>query len=72
MEALYGAPPLWIPEAGRVLPTTNPPTAFIWLLPIHRLEADHLGAHGFAALETLLQRQEVDLLDLRRPAAAEH
>ena len=46
--------------------TTAGSTHFLWLVPIHRVEAKFVRRFGWQQFEDLLEKQDPDLLDLHR------
>jgi hypothetical protein len=45
----------------------DPPTVFVWLIPITGVEATYCRTHGHQAFDDLLLAENPDLLDLDRP-----
>lgn len=68
-EALYVCPPVYFPPELDPLVSDDLHVHFFWLVPVHAVEARWIRAHqdGGYPFEDLLQDQDPDLLDLRRP-----
>lgn len=66
LSAFYAAVPVALPDAFAVFEGSDPPTVFVWLVPISAREAGLVGAHGWSWFEDQLVEQQPDLFDLRR------
>jgi hypothetical protein len=71
MEALYVAPPVYLPESFHVYrPHDGEPVVMGWLVPISASEAEFVRVHGASRFDDELGRHDPDLLDFdRRPIA---
>lgn len=67
LSALYAAIPVLLPDAFAVFEGSEPPTVFVWLVPVTAVEADLIGSHGWSWFEDQLVEQQPDLFDLGRP-----
>jgi hypothetical protein len=69
VEAFYVCPPVYYPRALEPFEAGDLHVHFFWLVPIHAAEAEWINRHDDATIrfEDLLQDQDPDLLDLRRP-----
>lgn len=65
---LYSAIPVFFPDEFQAWRGSDPPTVFVWLVPITTAERHFVEAKGWEAFEQLLEAQDPDLLDLNRPA----
>lgn len=68
MSDLYCAIPVFFPDEFQAWRGSDPPTVFVWLVPITTAERQFVEAKGWEAFEQLLEVQDPDLLDLDRPA----
>jgi Suppressor of fused protein (SUFU) len=70
VEALYSSAPAYFQESFHVYTPQDGtlPIVLVWLVPITASEAAFVRRAGWNAFETELQRQNPDLLDLRRSA----
>lgn len=68
MDALIALPPMPFPDSFYVIRDTDPPTAFMLLLPITNAEAQFARAQGWEALENLIIEHDPDIYDLHRPS----
>jgi hypothetical protein len=66
LEALYASLPAYFPDAFAVCEQSEPPTHFLWMIPITRTEAAFVKSHGWSRFEDLLVKFDPDLLDLNR------
>jgi hypothetical protein len=66
LDALYAAAPVMLPNEFATLLGSNPPTVFVWLVPISNREADLVATHGWGWFEDQLVEQQPDLYDLDR------
>lgn len=67
-QAIYCSAPTFLDDAFAVLAGDDPPTVFIWAIPIYTDEADFIAAAGWEAFETRLEAGEPDLFLLGRPS----
>jgi hypothetical protein len=67
-SALYFALPVYFSEELFALESTEPPTLFLWVVPLHRREEEFVAHHGWEMFEEALESQDPNLLDLARPA----
>lgn len=67
--ALYCSIPVYYPDSLAVWDGTDPPTVFVWLVPIMSRESDFVNVRGWDSFEDVLQEVDPDLLDLRRKSA---
>ena len=70
LEAMYAASPVVYPDGFAVFERSEPPTVFVWLIPIDAEEAELIDSHGWSWFEDQLEAQQPDLFDLRRPRIA--
>jgi hypothetical protein len=66
LNAVYAAMPVLHDERLRILEGTQPPTVFVWVVPLHEEEAGFVREHGWEAFEDRLEAAEVELCDLDR------
>jgi hypothetical protein len=66
LEALYGALPVYFPEHFGVSRETDPPTNFLWLVPVGPNEVRFVRECGWEAFEDLMVKTDPDLLDMDR------
>lgn len=66
LNAVYAAIPVLHDKRLRTFEGTQPPTVFVWIIPIHDEEADFVRERGWEAFEDRLEAAEVDLCDLER------
>jgi hypothetical protein len=68
MTALYSSIPIYLPEqfASCELPSGEQ-VIFIWLIPLYEREAELINNRGWKFFEQELEKQDPDLLDMRRP-----
>ena len=71
MTALYATNPVYFPEE---FPSVDDPDlgtiVFVWLVPMGDQEAAFINLMGWEEFETKLEKDDPDLLDLRRPSTA--
>lgn len=65
LDSLYAAAPVMLPDEFGTYPS-DPPTVFVWLVPIHDAEAALVATHGWLWFEQQLVERQPDLYDLRR------
>jgi hypothetical protein len=68
LEALYCGQPVYFDHLIHEL-DTDPPTIFVWLIPITRSEAVFVAERGWKRFEDVLVHSDPDLLDVQRTAA---
>ena len=66
LEAFYFAEPLYHPEKLVAFRASDPPTFFVWAIPVSPQEAAFARANGADAFEDLLRDRDPDALDLHR------
>ena len=67
LEALYVAPPVYLPDSFHVFRTETSEAIVIgWLVPISASEAHFARARGVSSFEEQLERLNPDLLDFKR------
>ena len=66
LEAFYCTSPRVFPETFEVFRHSEPPTAFMWLIPITGREAAFVAAQGWRRFEEELEERDPDVFDLRR------
>jgi hypothetical protein len=66
LDALYAAQPVMLPDEFAVFAGSDPPTVFVWLVPVSAREAAIIGSHGWDWFEEQLVAQQPDLFDLAR------
>lgn len=66
LASLYVAAPTLLPDTFAVVDSTEPPTAFAWLIPITGAEVELVERHGWPWFEDRLEREQPDLFDLQR------
>ena len=66
LASLYAAAPGMLPDAFATMSTTDPPTVFVWLIPVSDEEAGLVATHGWPWFEERLLEQQPDLFDLQR------
>jgi hypothetical protein len=64
--ALYAATPTFLPDDFAVFVASEPPTEFVWLVPITGGEADLVDSHGRDWFEGRLLQAQPNLFDLAR------
>lgn len=64
---LYCTMPIFFPEGFQAWRGSDPPTVFVWLVPIAPVERRLVDVTGWEELERLMETQDPDLLDLERP-----
>lgn len=67
LSALVAVPPPYFPESFDFFAGTVPGTMLVGLLPITALEAEAAAQMGWSRFEDLLEAQNPDLMDLKRP-----
>lgn len=69
MTSLYASIPIYLPENFSSFELqTGEQVVFIWLIPIYSREADLVRHRGWEIFEDELEKQDPDLLDMRRDA----
>jgi hypothetical protein len=69
VEALYVCPPSYFKEPFfKFQASDDVDVHILWLIPIHRGEAEWVRQRGWSEFESLLQAKNPDLLDLKRPS----
>ncbi|MCB1257162.1 MAG: suppressor of fused domain protein, partial [Microthrixaceae bacterium] len=63
---LYCAIPVFFPDSFHVWRGSDPPTVFVWLVPITTEEHRFVEEKGWESFEQILESQDPDLLDLSR------
>jgi hypothetical protein len=66
-NAVYASIPVIYPDAVRVYSGASSPVVLVWLVPITEGEVNYIKTHGWDAFESLLENDQPDLFDLRRP-----
>jgi hypothetical protein len=66
LDALYAAAPVMLPHEFATFFGSDPPTVFVWLMPISHREADLIATHGWDWFEDRLVEQQPNLFDLAR------
>jgi hypothetical protein len=66
LEALLCLEPFLHPDSFAVCEATDPPTEFLWLVPVTPVEGEEAAAGGVSELLTRWERDGVDLLDWQR------
>ena len=64
---LYCAIPLFFPEEFHVWRGSDPPTVFVWLVPITAPERQVVEERGWESFERMLESEDPDLFDIDRP-----
>jgi len=67
-EALYVSQPGYFDEQLAAIASEGRTVRVRWLVPVHASEAAWIAEQGHEAFESLLEREDPDLLDLQRPA----
>lgn len=67
MEALYAAPPSYLPVDFAKFVEGPRRIALVWLIPITFREAQFIATLGWSSFEDLLVEFDLDLCDLNRP-----
>lgn len=65
-EALYCTHPVYFPDPFHTVTGVDPAVYFVWLVPVMKAEATFVRNHGWDKFETLLEKQNPDLLNLNR------
>lgn len=65
-EAVYCAMPVFLADNFATFDGTNPPTVIVWVLPIHRTEADYIDRYSWDRFEHVLEGHDPDLFSLQR------
>jgi hypothetical protein len=68
MEGFYCAAPVAYPDDLKIFRGTDPPTIFVWLIPVTHDEIHYVSNHGWSAFEDLIEKFNPDLCDLERPS----
>lgn len=69
MNAIYAAIPVGVfDDKIATYSESEPPTVFVWLVPIRSSEADFVRSHGWSRFEDILERKNPNLWDLSRPS----
>jgi hypothetical protein len=69
-NAVYAAIPVLHDEGLATFSGTEPPTVFVWAMPLRPEEAGLVKGRGWEHFEDLLERHEPDFGDLDRPSVA--
>lgn len=67
MRAVYISLPVYLPDSFEVYEPGSVDTVMSWVVPITEGEAQFVSSHGWDAFEDLLEAQDPNLLDVRRP-----
>lgn len=65
-DAVYCAIPVFIDDEFATFRESQPPTIFVWMIPIYKREADYVDANGWSKFEDLLEQRNPDLFSLER------
>jgi len=66
LTCLYATIPTLFQDSIDVCHLTSPPTVFVWLLPLHRSEANFVKTNGWSKFEEMLEKLKADVFDLCR------
>lgn len=67
-NGLYSAIPVYFPDSfNSVRLSDSTGVVFTWLVPLYQSELDWCRSKGWKSLESQLERQDPDLMDLGRP-----
>jgi hypothetical protein len=66
LNSVYSAIPVVFEESFAVFDETNPPTVFVWVIPIHETEVNFVRSKGWKKFEAMLESKEPDLWNLTR------
>ncbi|MEN6520539.1 MAG: suppressor of fused domain protein [Armatimonadota bacterium] len=66
MTALYASCPTIFDDDLAVFEESDPPTIFVWLLPIYTKEAEFIYENGWSIFEDILIEKDPNLLDFHR------
>lgn len=66
-NAVYAAIPVLHEEGLATYGGTQPPTVFVWVVPVHGVEAELVRSEGWDRFEDLLEQRNPDFGDLDRP-----
>jgi hypothetical protein len=69
-SSLYVAIPVAFPDGLGTCSDTDPPTVFVWLVPVHSEEAAFVSQFGWSEFEERLEQANPDLFDLERGSIA--
>ncbi|TWG03602.1 suppressor of fused domain protein [Streptomyces brevispora] len=68
LTALYAAMPVYFDDGFFSVALENGThVSVVWLVPLHRAEAEYVEKYGWPAFESELTTQDPDLFDLERP-----
>jgi hypothetical protein len=66
LDAIYCSIPVFFPQSFHQCNTTEPPTVFVWCIPIAASEAHLVRTTGWNYFEEQLEKSDPDLFDLQR------
>lgn len=66
VNAVYCAIPVFLDDDFATFRGSQPPTVIVWVIPIHKSEADYVDANGWSKFEDLLEEKDPDLFSLER------
>lgn len=67
-DALYCSLPVFMDDEFAKFGESQPSTIIVWMMPIHKSEADYIDANGWSNFEDLLEKEDPDLFSLGRKA----
>jgi len=65
-EFVYCTIPVFFDDDFCSYDVTSPSTVMVWVLPIHRSEAEYIDKKGWESFEDLLEKKDPDLCSLER------
>lgn len=65
-EALYCAIPTFMDDDFITFNGSEPKTVMVWIIPIHKREADFIDVNGWDKFEDILEEVDPDLFSLER------
>ena len=66
-NAVYAGIPVLHEEGLATYSGSRPPTVFVWVVPVHGVEAELVRAQGWSRFEDLLEQRNPDFGNLDRP-----
>lgn len=66
MMALYASCPVIFDDDLAVFEGSDPPTVFVWMIPIYAEEAEFIANYGWSKFEDILVDKDPNLLDFHR------
>jgi Suppressor of fused protein (SUFU) len=70
-DSLYCSLPIMFDSELATFSGSEPPTVFVWLVPILGSEANFVKLNGWNRFENILERNSPDFWDLNRPSLVE-